>query len=45
MNMYTKAYETYLMTCERYGIESINFHHFIKHLTEDQLDEYSKLAI
>jgi hypothetical protein len=45
MEMYRKAYESYLSICKRYGMESINFHHFIKNLTEDQLDEYSKLAI
>lgn len=45
MKMYREAYESYVMVCEGYGMESINFHHFIKNLTDDQLDEYSKLAI
>ncbi|MDP1418933.1 hypothetical protein Q8G35_10960 [Peribacillus simplex] len=45
MNIHDKAYESYLKICERYGIESINFDHFIKNLTKDQLDEYSKLAV
>ncbi|MEK4538194.1 hypothetical protein ACFY5J_17825 [Peribacillus butanolivorans] len=45
MNMYDKAYESYLKICERYEMESINFDHFIKNLTKDQLDEYSKLAV
>ena len=45
MEMYRKAYESYLSICKGYGMESINYHHFIKNLTEDQLDEYSKLAI
>lgn len=45
MNIYREAYERYLRICKGHGIEAINFHHFTKHLTEDQLDEYSKLAI
>ncbi|MED3689373.1 hypothetical protein P4534_11165 [Peribacillus butanolivorans] len=45
MNINDKAYESYLKICERYEMESINFDHFIKNLTKDQLDEYSKLAV
>ncbi|WP_185113114.1 MULTISPECIES: hypothetical protein [Bacillaceae] len=45
MNIHDKAYESYLKICKRYEIESINFDHFIKNLTKDQLDEYSKLAV
>ncbi|MFP5108499.1 hypothetical protein ACSU6B_17245 [Neobacillus sp. C211] len=45
MNNYDKAYDSYLKICERYEIEPINFYHFIKYLTNDQLDEYSKLAV
>lgn len=45
MNMYEKAYESYVVICKRYGMESINYHHFIKNLTKEQLTEYSKLAI
>ncbi|WP_203362547.1 hypothetical protein [Bacillus sp. REN10] len=44
MEMYRIAYQYYTETCESYGMESINFHHFIKHLTEEQLQEYIKKA-
>jgi hypothetical protein len=45
MNIYDKAYDSYLKICERHEIESVNIDHFIKNLTKDQLDEYSKLAV
>lgn len=45
MEMYREAYKRYLAICKGYGMESVNFHHFVKHLTEEQLNEYSKLAI
>ncbi|MCQ6276271.1 hypothetical protein JMM81_15205 [Bacillus sp. V3B] len=44
MEMYRKAYEYYKKVCENYEMDSVNFHHFIKHLTEEQLNEYSKNA-
>lgn len=45
MEKYREAYERYLAICKFYGMESINFYHFVKHLTEEQLNEYSKVAI
>ncbi|WP_285767773.1 hypothetical protein [Peribacillus sp. SI8-4] len=45
MNDHVKAYESYVKICERHEIESINIDLFIKNLTKDQLDEYSKLAV
>lgn len=45
MEMYRKAFEFYKATCEKYGMESVNFYHFVKHLTEEQLNEYCKQAI
>ena len=45
MENYREAYEFYKRTCEKYGMESVNFYHFVKHLTEEQLDQYSKIAI
>ncbi|AZV42387.1 hypothetical protein [Peribacillus asahii] len=44
MEMYREAYEYYKMACENYGMESVNFHHFVKHLTTEQLNEYNKKA-
>jgi hypothetical protein len=44
MDMYRKAYEYYKEICENYEMDCVNFHHFIKHLTEEQLNEYSKSA-
>lgn len=45
MKKYQEAYETYLNICSMYGMESINYYRFIKNLTEDQIEQYSKLAI
>jgi hypothetical protein len=45
METYRKAYESYVSICKGYGMESINFQHFIKMLTEEQLEQYSKLAV
>lgn len=45
MEMYREAYEYYKTTCERYGMDSVSFYQFVKHLTEEQLDEYCKEAI
>lgn len=45
METSNKAYEKYLETCERYGVESVNFHFFINHLTEEQLIEFSHTDI
>ncbi|WP_187292174.1 hypothetical protein [Bacillus sp. 1NLA3E] len=42
MEMYREAYESYKEACENFGMESINFNHFVKHLTTEQLHEYSK---
>ncbi|MGM9928740.1 MAG: hypothetical protein ACI35P_12410 [Bacillus sp. (in: firmicutes)] len=44
MEMYREAYECYMETCEKYGMESMNFYHFINYLTEEQIAEYIKLA-
>ncbi|MFB5281555.1 hypothetical protein [Peribacillus sp. Hz7] len=44
MEMYREAYEYYKMACENYGMESVNFYHFVKHLTTEQLNEYNKKA-
>lgn len=43
MEMYRKAYQCYTIACENYGLEVMNFHYFITHLTEEQLTEYSKM--
>lgn len=45
MEMYREVYEFYKTICEKYGMESVNFYHFIKHLTEEQLNEFYKQAI
>lgn len=44
MEDYQKAYEHYRAACKRYGIKSMSFHQFVKHLTTEQLNEYMKLA-
>ncbi|WP_394231830.1 hypothetical protein [Niallia oryzisoli] len=44
MEMYQKAYEHYKTICEEYGMESMNYHQFIKQLTDEQLTEFSKCA-
>ncbi|WP_203554039.1 hypothetical protein [Bacillus sp. B15-48] len=45
MGMYQKAYESYCVACENYGMESMNIEQFIKNLTKEQLHEYLKHAI
>ncbi|KKB33824.1 hypothetical protein [Bacillus thermotolerans] len=40
MDMYREAYEQYMQSCQNYEMESISFHRFISHLTEEQLHEY-----
>ncbi|GLY10982.1 hypothetical protein ACP2W0_09410 [Pseudobacillus badius] len=42
MEMYREAYEYYMESCENHEMESISFYHFVKHLTEDQLQGYLK---
>jgi hypothetical protein len=42
MEIFREAYENYKAACENYGIESMNFTYFIKHLTIEQLHEFSK---
>jgi hypothetical protein len=44
VNICLAAYRGYLSICERYGMESVSFYHFVKELTEEQISEYSKLA-
>lgn len=44
MDIYRQAYESYKSACENYGMESMNFAHFIKHLTIDQLNQFCKTA-
>jgi hypothetical protein len=44
-NMCIAAYQGYLSMCERYGMESVSFYHFMAQLTEEQISDYSKLAI
>ncbi len=43
MEMYRRAYQCYTIACENYGMEVMNFHYFVTHLTEEQLTEYSKM--
>lgn len=42
MEFYREAYENYCTACENYGMETMTFNHFIKHLTKEQLHELSK---
>lgn len=44
MEMQYQAYEFYKKICEGYGMEALNFHHFIKNITETQLMEFCKNA-
>lgn len=46
MENYKEGYEIYRKACENYGLESMNYYLYIKHLTEEQLnafDEHSKI--
>lgn len=42
MEMTEKAYESYKAACEKHGIESMNYKHFIKHLTPEQLNQFMR---
>ena len=44
MESYRLAYEYYTSCCERYGVESVTFYHFVNHLTEEQIEAYIKIA-
>jgi hypothetical protein len=44
MEIYQKAYEYYRTVCQSYGMESLNFNLFVKHLTKEQLELYIKQA-
>ncbi|MFB6469068.1 hypothetical protein ACE38V_20150 [Cytobacillus sp. Hz8] len=44
MDMYQKAYEYYKTACENNGVEWVSIHQFVKHLTMEQISEYSKIA-
>ncbi len=41
LDMYRNAYESYKSACENYGMESLNFNQFVRHLTIDQLDKFN----
>lgn len=45
MEMYREAYEYYMESCENHDMESISFYHFVRHLTEEQLQEYMNSEI
>jgi hypothetical protein len=42
--MYRNAYESYKTACENYGMESIDFNKFVRHLTTEQLDQFSNTS-
>jgi hypothetical protein len=44
MENYQKAYQHYQSACENYGMESMSFYQFLKHLTKEQLQEYMNQA-
>lgn len=41
MDMYREGYRIYCEACEQYGLQSMNFHLYVKNLTEEQLHAYN----
>lgn len=47
MEHFMEGYQTYCQACENYGLESMNYHLYVKQLTEEQLyafNEYKRNA-
>ena len=47
MEHFMEGYQTYCQACENYGLESMNYHLYVKQLTEEQLyafNEYKRDA-
>lgn len=42
MDFYRKGYQIYCEACEQYGMPSMNFHLYIKQLTEEQLNAFNE---
>lgn len=40
MENYKEGYEIYRQACENYGLESMTYYLYLKHLTEEQLHAY-----
>lgn len=44
MTMYQDVYNYYISKCEQFGLEPVNFYHFIHQLTQEQLDAFTEQA-
>lgn len=44
MMMYQDGYKYYISKCEQFGLEPVNFYHFIQQLTQEQLDAFIEQA-
>ena len=44
MAMYQDGYDYYVMRCEAFGLEPINFYFFVKQLSQEQLDLFNEQA-
>lgn len=44
MTTYQDGYEYYVMKCEQFGLEPINFSNFIEQLSQEQLDQFNEHA-
>ena len=45
MSMYRKGYEMYVMKCEQFGVEPVNFHLYVNQLSKEQLTAYNEQAV
>ncbi|WP_368730906.1 transcriptional regulator [Ureibacillus chungkukjangi] len=44
MSIYQEGYDYYVMRCEDFGLEPINFYYFVKQLSQEQLNSYNEQA-
>lgn len=42
MDHFMEGYQTYCRACETYGLQSMSYYLYVKHLTEEQLNAYNK---
>ncbi|HWL24068.1 MAG TPA: transcriptional regulator [Ureibacillus sp.] len=45
MSNYKEGYDYYVLKCEEFGIEPINFYYYVLSLSPQQLDAYNEQAI
>lgn len=44
MEHYFEGYQTYCKACESFGLQSMSYYLYVKHLTEEQLHAYNQYS-